>query len=93
MATLFSPFKSMVRRKKLLQYVPDHNHFAMLCRMPIGFYMTQMALNHLFTMTEINRITVPGALSCLHSFITLKKLSYIIAHHPSFFLALLLHSP
>lgn len=37
MVTLLSPFKSMVRRKKLLQCVPYHNHFVMLCRMPIDF--------------------------------------------------------
>lgn len=36
------------------------------------FYMTQKIHNNFFTMTKIGRITMPEALSCLHSFITLK---------------------
>ncbi|RCH88225.1 hypothetical protein CU097_011277 [Rhizopus azygosporus] len=37
-------------------------------------------------MTEIDRITVPEALPCLHSFIT-EKPPYIIARHPFFGIA------
>ncbi|OAD73616.1 hypothetical protein PHYBLDRAFT_145094 [Phycomyces blakesleeanus NRRL 1555(-)] len=53
--------------------------------------MTQMTHNNFFTMTEIGRITLPEPLSCLHSFITLKKYPYVIARHP-FVLTLLLPS-
>jgi hypothetical protein len=37
MAILFSLLKSMVRRKRLLQCVPDHNHFIILYRISISF--------------------------------------------------------
>lgn len=42
------------------------------------FYMTQMIHDHFFTMTEIGRITLPEALSCLHSFITLKNIRTLL---------------
>lgn len=37
------------------------------------FYMTQMIHSSSFIMTEIGRVTLPEALSCVHSFITLKN--------------------
>jgi hypothetical protein len=40
--------------------------------------MTQMVHNHFFIMTEIGRMTLPEALSCLHSFITLKNLRTLL---------------
>lgn len=42
------------------------------------FYMTQKIHNNFFTMTKIGRITTPEALSCLHTFITLKKLRTLL---------------
>ncbi|KAL0141956.1 hypothetical protein V8B55DRAFT_1595848 [Mucor lusitanicus] len=48
----------------------------------ISFYMTQMIHSSFFTMTEIGRITLPEALSCLHSFITLKNIPRHPPQHP-----------
>ncbi|KAG2235361.1 hypothetical protein INT48_004980 [Thamnidium elegans] len=42
------------------------------------FYMTQMIHSSFFTMTEIGRIILPEALSCLHSFITLKNIRTLL---------------
>ncbi|GAN11651.1 hypothetical protein MAM1_0777c11230 [Mucor ambiguus] len=42
------------------------------------FYMIQMIHSHFFIMTEIGRITLPEALSCRHSFITLKNICTLL---------------
>ncbi|KAG0757962.1 hypothetical protein G6F16_009984 [Rhizopus arrhizus] len=42
------------------------------------FYMTQMIHSSFFIMTEIGRIILPEALSCLHSFITLKNIRTLL---------------
>ncbi|CAO3608364.1 unnamed protein product [Mucor hiemalis] len=42
------------------------------------FDMTQMIHSSFFTRTEIGRITLPEALSCLHSFITLKNIRTLL---------------
>ncbi|EIE82477.1 hypothetical protein RO3G_07182 [Rhizopus delemar RA 99-880] len=63
------------------------------------FYMTQMVHDRFFTMTEIGRITMPEALSCLHSSITPKAPPYLIGiavtkpSHPHLSLHLSAHPP
>ncbi|KAI9267143.1 hypothetical protein EDC94DRAFT_602400 [Helicostylum pulchrum] len=53
--------------------------------------MTQNIHEDFFAMTEIGRITMSEALSCLYSFVTLKNLRTLLrVTPPPFFLALLL---